>query len=280
MSPVWDYINVGEIHNSTIPHSNLHTKSTIKQLYTLANTHEWSLAYNASEPIRAIGGSTLGAQVVQFLNATIEDAGSLTGSKFAVQFGAYGSFSSFFGLSKLIDVDVDFYGITDYASSMMFEMFTNASNSVTTANYPGVDDIYVRFLYRNGTATNSTPPVQYPLFGTGQMELSWTDFNSHMNQFAIGDTGSWCHACGNTTGICESYAPGSDSSTSSGESCAGSSGNGLSPTVNGVIGAMVTLAVILGLEALLMLVLGLRLVSKKRLQSAGGMGAGNGEAKT
>ncbi len=38
----------------------------------------------------------------------------------------------------------------------------------------------------------------------------------------------------------------------------------------GVIGAMVTLAVILGIEALLMLVAGLRLVSKKRVASLGG----------
>lgn len=38
--------------------------------------------------------------------------------------------------------------------------------------------------------------------------------------------------------------------------------------VAGVIGAMVTLAVILGVEALVMLVTGLRLVSKKRLAAS------------
>lgn len=43
----------------------------------------------------------------------------------------------------------------------------------------------------------------------------------------------------------------------------------MSKAVAGVIGAMVTLAVILGVEALIMLIAGLRLVSKKRLRTAG-----------
>lgn len=239
----------------------------------MANNHEWNLAYNASEPMRAVAGKTLAAQIVQFLNGTIEDAGSFTGQKFGIQFGAYNSFASLFGLAGLQNVNVDFTGVTDYASSMVFEMFTNASKTVTSANYPSPDDIYVRFLYHNGTATNSTPPVSYPLFGSGQEVLSWMDFKKNMNSFALGDTGSWCVACGNSTGICAPYASDetSGSISSSGSTTGASkSSNGLSPAVNGVIGAMVTLAVVLGLEALIMLVLGLRLVSKKKLASGAG----------
>ena len=275
---VWDYINVAEIHNATIPDSDLLTDATLQQLLVLANAHEWGLAYNASEPIRAIAGKQLGAQIVQFLETTIEDAGSDTGYKFAVQFGAYASFTAFFGLAELPEVDVDFTGVTNYASSMVFEMFTNASTDVTTANFPSEDDIYVRFLYRNGTATDATPPIQYPLFGTGQMDLTWNDFKGHMNDFSIGDTGAWCHACGNTTGICEAYAAGGSSASSTSESCDGA-GNGLSPAVNGVIGAMVTLAVILGIEALIMLLFGLTLVSKKKVRGSGSDMSSNGGAK-
>ena len=54
------------------------------------------------------------------------------------------------------------------------------------------------------------------------------------------------------------------------------SGGGVSKAVAGVIGAMVTLAVILGIEAAIMLIAGLRLVSKKRLGS-GGVPNGNGD---
>ena len=267
---VWDYVNVAEIHNSTIPHDGLLTNSTLLKLQTLAFNHEWNLAYNKSAPIRAVGGSTLAAQIVQFLNGTIEEAGSMTGQKLGVQFNAYGTFSSFFGLADMPSVNVDFTGVTNYASSLVFEMFTNASTGVTANNYPGVNDIYVRMLYVNGTASDSMPPQPYPLFGSGEDVLSWKDFNDGMNKFAIGDTGSWCNACGNTTGICAPYVTGdSSSSSSSATSSEGSSGcsNDLSPAVNGVIGAMVTLAVVLGVEALLMLVLGLTVVSKKKLSS-------------
>lgn len=244
-----------------------------QRLFDLSNNLEWNLAYNSSEPIRAVAGKTLGAQVVQFLDSTIEAAGSQTGSKLAVQFGSYGSFSSFFGLADLPSVNTDFTGVTDYASSMAFEMFTNTSSTVTSSNYPSANDIYVRFLYKNGTATDATPPQEYALFGMNQNVLAWSDFKSHMNSFAIGNTASWCTACGNSTGICEGYGPGTDDSGSSSgsyfnEHGSVASGNGLSPAVNGVIGAMVTLIVVLGLEALAMLVFGLRLAKKSTLAAA------------
>ena len=219
---------------------------------------------------------TLGAQIYQFLNGTIEAAGSFTGQKIGIQFGAYGTFASFFGLADLPAVNPDLYGVVDYASSMVFEMFTNTSTAVTSANYPSTDDIYVRFFFHNGTVTNSTPPVPYSLFGSGQEVLSWNDFSDGINKFAIGDTGTWCHACGNYTGTCAPYASGADASSgssssgSSSTSCGGKCGNGMSAAVNGVIGAMVTLVVVLGIEALIMLLLGLRLVSKKRLASGAG----------
>jgi hypothetical protein len=87
---------------------------------------------------------------------------------------------------------------------------------------------------------------------------------NQMNQFAIGDQATWCSKCGNSTGICASTTSTSTGSSTSATASSSSSG-GISKAVAGVIGAVVTLAVILGLEALIMLVAGLRLVSKKRL---------------
>ena len=59
----------------------------------------------------------------------------------------------------------------------------------------------------------------------------------------------------------------------SGAGEAGAKRGGMSTAVAGVVGAMVTLAVILGVEALVMLVAGLRLVSRK---GRAGVGAGAG----
>ena len=100
-----------------------------------------------------------------------------------------------------------------------------------------------------------------------------------MSKFAIGTQAAWCAACGNTTGVCASSATGSGGS-SGGQFPApaggSSSGGGISTAVGGVIGAMVTLGVILGVEALVMLVAGLRLVRKNRLSGVGGATNGGG----
>ena len=80
--------------------------------------------------------------------------------------------------------------------------------------------------------------------------MSWTDFTTGMNKFAIGSQTDWCHACGNSTGVCASP----DTTPSSGAKVGRSGGSGgPSKAVCGVIGALVTLAVILGIEALLWL---------------------------
>lgn len=260
---VFDLINVAEIHNATIPSSDLLTPETLTQLRTLADAHEWGLAYNSSDNARAIAGKTLAAEIVQFLNGTITGKGK---QKIGVQFGAYATFASFFGLADLPSANPDFRGVTDYASAMTFELFTNSSVSISSTSYPAVDEIYVRFLFHNGTTNSTSEPIAYPLFGTGQEVISWNDFTENMNTFSVGSDEQWCAACGNTTGTCASYAPGGAESTST-SSSTGKSGNGLSPAVNGVIGAMVTLAVVLGLEALVLAVAGLRVVSKKRLVS-------------
>ena len=258
------------IHNKTIPSDNLLDQDTLLQLQYLANVHEYNLAYNSSDSIRAVAGSTVAADIVKGLNKTIMSAGNL---KLSVQFNAYGTFLSFFGLAQLDKVDPKFSGIVDYASVMSFELFTDGP----TDPFPSPDALSVRFLFNNGTSNNTHPPQPYPLFGQNQNTTSWNSFVTEMNKFAlVGDSQAWCKACGNSTGVCSpansTSAPGSTSSKS-GSSC--SSGGGVSKAVAGVIGAFVTLAVILGLFALVILVGGMRLVSKKALGH--NHRAGNGE---
>jgi hypothetical protein len=68
---VFDYVHVSEIHNATIPSGDLLTPEVLFQLQTLADNHEFNLAYNATDSIRAIAGSTLAAQIGKFLIRTI-----------------------------------------------------------------------------------------------------------------------------------------------------------------------------------------------------------------
>lgn len=256
-------MHVSTIHNSSIPSGDLLTNETLFQLQTLADHHEFNLAYNSSDEIRAIAGATLAAQILTQLNTTITGKSA---QQVGIQFGAYASFLSFFGLAQLPAVSENFTGVVDYAASMTFELFTNAT--VNSTSYPSEDDINVRFLFANGTAAEN-PLTEYPLFGLSESSISWPMFVSEMNKFAIGDQVDWCAACGNTTGTCASTTTSSNSSSSSTASSSSNSG-GMSRAVAGVIGAMVTLAVILGLEALIMLIGGLRLISKKHLGATNG----------
>lgn len=208
----------------------------------------------------------LAGEVVEFLNKTITSKGQ---QKIGVQFGAYATFASFFGLSGLEKVNPGFRNIVDYASSMAFELFTNASTSVPSGGFPSANEIYVRFLYSNGTATDTSEPIAYPLFGFDQDVLTWNDFNNGISKFAVQSTQKWCDICSNTDESCASLTSGgaNDGSATSPASSRRRFGNGLSPAVNGVIGAMTTLAVILGIAMLILLAGGYRVVSKKRLAS-------------
>ncbi|WYZ42885.1 hypothetical protein EsH8_VI_000584 [Colletotrichum jinshuiense] len=257
---IFDLVNVATIHNETIPSADLLTNATIRRLTDYANIHEWNLAYNETDPIRAIAGKVLAGQVLQALNATLNSAAKTGSTKANIQFGAYASFSSFFGLAQLQKVSADFQTVVDYASSMVFELVTNA-----TSASPAAADVSVRFRFANGSAGDSPLDV-YPLFGRSETLLPWTTFVDEMRQFAVEDTKAWCTACGNSTGTCAS-ALGLDGSTGAtgSDSTGGSGSGGISTPVAGVIGALVTLVVILGIQGLVMAVAGLRMVKKSKI---------------
>lgn len=272
---IFDLLNVASIHNASV---SLPDTADFFQLRTLADQHEFGLAYNQSEPIRAVTGSILAAQVTQALNGTITGKGK---NVLNIQFGAYAGMLSYFGLANLTAASPSFFGVPDYASSLVWELVTNAT--VSNTSYPSTDDISVRFFFHNGTTSNISEPVEFPLFGTARSPLPWSEFVDSSAKFAIGSQAQWCSACGNSTGVCSPSAlnDGSGSNSTLGSSSSDSDsnsggGSGISKAVAGVIGAMVTLGVILGLELLLILVGGFRLVSKKRLNAA----TSNGHATT
>jgi hypothetical protein len=265
---IWDLLNVALIHNSTTDYPALSgvSNETMHELLVLANIHEYNLAYNASSTARAIAGAQLASQVLTALNKTITTSSD---PRLNVQFGSYGTFQSYFGLANLPAADPIFYGIPDYASSMVWELVTNAT--VTNATFPPTSDISVRFLFNNGTSATTTNMTAYPLFGGSELELPWTEFVTQTQKFAISSQDQWCQVCGNTTGVCASST--ASSSSASASSSSSSNGSGLSNAVAGVIGAMVTLGVVLGLEVVAMLLGGLRLVKKKSLATSAGVGA-------
>lgn len=264
---VFDYINVALVHNATIPSDELLDADTIKQLQALANDHEFNLAYNKSAPIRAIAGATLAGDIVTGLNQIVINQGKKV--KLNAQFNAYGFFLSFFGLAQLPKANPNFYGLPDYASSMVFELFTKGPANP----FPPPEALYVRFLFQNGTSNSTNEPDPYPLFGQSETELPWSTFTSEMGKISVSWGQQWCTVCGNSTGTCDMKAPPATTSSSNHSS---SGSGGVSKAVAGVIGALVTLAVVLGIAALVVVIGGMRLVNKKRLSQRNGLEAGQG----
>lgn len=258
---IFDFLNVAKIHNSSddLPSDKLPSDSQSSRLLQLANSLEANLAYNESDPIRAATGSTLAGDVLAALKKTISSRGDAP--KLNVQFGAYGTFLSLFGLAQLPKVDDDFNGVPDYASSMAFELVTNSSSS-----FPDPKDISVRFLFRNGSVipdSKDTHPTAFPLFNQKELVLPWSEFESQMKKITFSSQEDWCKACGETSEECAVLNKKDDSSKSA--STAGGD-SGVSKPVAGVIGAMVTLAVVLGIQLLAMLVGGFRFVPKSKVQ--------------
>lgn len=236
----------------------------------------------------------LAAQVVQYLNSTLTSAGSA--NQFGIQFGAYASFQALFGLMNMTVTSSalnqttadDFWGIPDYASTMIWELYSNSTGAsgngtVVSSAYTNTADLFVRFLFHNGTTYSYDEPNAFPMFGYSSVSMPWNTFLTNMNAISIGTTAAWCNICGaSSSTICTTSTATTSSNsttTSSGSSSTSttaaasststsSSKSHISNAVAGVIGAMVTLAVILGLEAIFLLVGGYKLISKRRLNTA------------
>ncbi|EPS41336.1 hypothetical protein H072_4767 [Dactylellina haptotyla CBS 200.50] len=257
---IFDLINVAQIHNSSA--SEKVTAEQLFQLRTLADSAEFGLNYNMSQPARSIHAQTLAGAILNQLNQTVTSKGKLKFSLFA---GSYDTFLAFFGLTNLTMASPNFYGLPDYASTMAFEVLTEAD----VTEFPtSVDDLKVRFLFRNGSDVGA-PLTAFPLFGQQETTLSWTDFVTQISERAITSVEKWCSMCMSEEAFCAAYNPG----LSTGSVGGSSSGSGISNAVAGVIGAMVTLAVV-GPVGLVFF-----LFSRKRRTSTTSSGASIGSAE-
>ncbi|KAF1929502.1 phosphoglycerate mutase-like protein [Didymella exigua CBS 183.55] len=233
---IFDLLNVACIHNAT--HNGTVASEDMKQLQTLADEWEFHMAYDADDSMRSIGGQTFAGGILEQLDQIVSSQGKL---KFSLLAGSYDTFLAFFGLSNLTAVSDNFYGLPDYASTMAFEVFTSQNATVFPSN---VEDLRVRFLFRNGS-TEGEAPTAFPLFGGQDESLLYTDFVSKMKGFAIMSPEQWCGTCQSDALFCQSY------SARKAGSQAERTGSGISNVVAGVIGAFVTLGVI-GLVGLIL----------------------------
>ncbi|KAI1135801.1 phosphoglycerate mutase-like protein [Hypoxylon sp. FL0543] len=265
---LYDYARYAYDHDASVRQTlNVDRLAILREL---ANDQQFDLNGNLSasgwqegDMIRAVAGRTLAAKVVAQLSAHVDSAA--TANKMTLMFGSFEPFLAFFSLSDLANTASSglFRQIPEPGSAMVFELFS----TVNDATYPQETELWIRFLYRNGTDSDA-PLTEYPLFGRGNSEtrMRWTDFQNDISKFAIQEVSTWCDICSSITLFCNtlSYGSGISSGSSDGN---GKSSASLSAPVAGVIGAVTTLAV-LGLAGVTAFVFGGLRVRRKGYSDA------------
>lgn len=223
-----------------------------------------------NDNIRAVSGRTFAGKVVSLLQQSIGSGGD--SPKLSIIFGGFPPFLAFFSLSGLADSSNEFKSLPQDGSVMAFELFSNTADNDT---FPDVSDLWVRFLFRNGSDPEDEL-LSYPLFKNplSQIEMTWTDFETRMNAISLNTIGDWCNTCSSLNMFCPSFTDNTSPSTdpSTGGSSSSSSKKQLAAPVAGVIGAAVTLGVLVLALSAAVLCFGIRFhkQDRNRQSSLGG----------
>lgn len=273
---IFDYINVGSLHNTTI--ADRVSVGELYRLKVLADRHEWAMNGNASSehPALTISGKAMAYKIAERLSVNLQSAGKT--NKFTLMISSYDAFLAFFGHVGLPAYSINFMGLPNYAASMVFEMYSDVDTP--TGQYPSKSDLKVRFLFRNGTE-DDVPLVHFPIFG--QAELTWEEFNENIDTFAVKSVDDWCTLCSASASFCPK-------NTNTGKTKGGSDNDGtndgshttdnsrerdshaLSPSAAGVVGAVVAIVVILLGLGVAMVVFGVRFGRTKKATTERGFG--------
>ncbi|KAI9872607.1 MAG: hypothetical protein M1830_000450 [Pleopsidium flavum] len=277
---IFDYLSYGYTHNRAIK-DNL-PLSDLAKARMLADQWVYSMngnisanGYLSGDRIRTIAGQTLAAEIMGLLFNSIETSGSA--NKISLLFGSFEPFVAFAALARLPSLNTNFYGLPDFGSSMVFELFSVDVNN--SGVYPSIDELNVRFLFRNGTNVTSEL-ISYPLFGRGpsQIHMTFQEFLEGMEDIMLPSVGDWCNTCGSVSIFCSVYANSTSNTNGRGSNSSSNKhhSSGLKPALAGVIGAIVALAIGGLLLAVAMLLGGFRMhrVKTKRRSALGGFKGG------
>ncbi|KAF2706593.1 phosphoglycerate mutase-like protein [Pleomassaria siparia CBS 279.74] len=266
---LYDYLSYSFVHDRDV-YEKLNNESSnpdvLDQLRYLADEEAWYHYGNTTETdanLRAMGGKTLAALVLGSFQHLIDNKGNTTnGSAHSLSL-LFPEHEPLISLFSLLGLDHDgsspmFHSIPPPGSALVFELF-----SVGTDEFPNDSkDLSVQFYYQNGSSFDGSLRP-YPIFNHGPSVsvLSWVDYQDEMSKIMVSDLGDWCATCQSPALFCWGV---DESSISVIVSNTKGQRHKISPTVAGVIGAVVTLFVAGLLFALAMLVGGIRLHRVKR----------------
>ncbi|KFY43822.1 hypothetical protein V495_03743, partial [Pseudogymnoascus sp. VKM F-4514 (FW-929)] len=207
---LYEYAAYAKVHNttvtSTLPAASLARLRALasKRIFNIHGVNrggagEEEKDNELQELIKPIAGRTLAEKVFYSLNAvtTSSRPGLLN-----LLFTSSAPFVGFAAVSGLAESDKRFRGVPEAGSMMVFEVF---SYTPAEDGLPRKEDLWVRFLYRNGTAEGAKL-VGYPLFGRGKskMDMRFSEFETEMGAIGLG-VGEWCEACAAQSLFCPAF---------------------------------------------------------------------------
>lgn len=256
---IFDYLNYGYTHNKTIREKLSDTdlaraRGLADQQIDAINGNTSADASSSGNSIQTIAGRTFAAAIAELLTDNVGSSGAV--GKINLLFGNFQPMVAFAALAQLPKINTEFYGLPDYGSSMVIEMYSDKGNG--SIGYPDPDDLYIRFLFRNGTDTSSTLHT-YPLFGSSDTQLlSLNDFLGNVSSFATPSVGDWCLTCQSSSDFCTTYLNFSSDGGAEPSPSSSQAKTTMKPAVAGVIGAVICLAIIGMILVLFMIVGGIR----------------------
>ncbi|CAI7593439.1 unnamed protein product [Penicillium bialowiezense] len=239
--PISEYLDYENLHNETFTETV--TDAQIVRARWLADQYLWNTNSQQSSStgsmirqISPIAGQTLASSIMQAFDLNIQQKG--TRQKMTFMFGndePAVALSSLVGLAN--DHQPNFLSRLVRGGSFVFELYSFEENADLYPSYPQADNLYIRFMLHNGTG-NKTTFEPYSLFGhsPSQATIPYSEFRSELETFAVSSIQDWCVQCNAESLFCTGALDQSNTTPKQKK--------GMAPAVAGVIGAVVTLAVV------------------------------------
>ncbi|KAJ5782926.1 hypothetical protein N7457_004700 [Penicillium paradoxum] len=263
-----EYLEYELVHNNSLLESLNH--ADIRRARSLADQYMWSTnsqqsssseSRSTSRAASPIAGQALASSIIEAFNLNIQENGAR--QKMTLVFGGDEpamALSSLMGLAN--QQQSNFFSRLARGGSFVFELYSFEDSSESYPSYPEIDNLYVRFFLHNGT-NDATEFQPYSFFGHGpsRASISYNEFRSELETFAVASTQEWCLWCNAESVFCNGVLDQNASYRKKKKN--------MSPAVAGVIGAVVTLVAVAIIAAIVSFVCGIR-KSKARKASLGG----------
>jgi hypothetical protein len=274
---LWQFVDYQYRHNETVHEELGNANGTLTLLNYYATKMERAANSYSDRPddnsrlgvLYSIAGRTLAHKVMSQFRSNIRWGSNY--NKLTFMFGSIEPIVSFIAVSGLLTKDNEeqspWSSLPEPGAALVFELFGEDPDSPD--QMPSIDSLRVRMSYR-ASADADEPFRNQPVFKSGPDGIAYTRFVQTMNMLGRSPS-QWCDICGPPLAPWCSE-PDQDNDTW------GDGSSSLGPVIAGIIGAVITIAVLAVLAGCLFACGGLRVRRKQAPETSPSTAAAVGGA--